>query len=267
MDKVYFIDEEYPYILNEKYANEPLFLPLGFLTENVLERKYKKEAILMPCKIRNICEIEEKINESSYEFEIKQFLDRYQDDESFIISLKKYFESENISDQYIRIAIFRLANEYTRIRKRLFAINSIKDFDLYVLGVDYNNITSNKNVHFLEPIDYCRVADIMNEYKYVLNVDPNYNACVHDRFIKAVSSGSLCLTNQNKIMKKTNPYTYSFSSKESIVQLISKVEQNHVDIYNSQLKYIEHFSWERSAERIIENYKRGIVVNGYSISN
>lgn len=251
--KYIFIDDEYPMILPRDAYNTYMFRPLGFLNENILPCNESKTGILVPCKIRNLREIEDKINSSSYSKIMKKFLDEYDRDSSYIMSIKAFFNREGIFDIDSQSIIFRLTNEYTRIEKRLFVINNIEDYEVDVLSVDCNNKLKNRNIHFITPINYSEISDLINSYKYVINVDPNYHACFHDRFIKTVSSGTVCLTNDNITMKKMNPYTYSFSSGDSILRLIEQVDKDYMNVYEYQLELIKPYSWEKSAQLIIDD--------------
>ena len=144
-----FIDEEYPDIVSEPFMNTPLFLPLGFLSENVLTPAFKKEAVLLPCKIRNLKSIEEKIQNSAYAKEIKNFLEEYQYDSSYIKMLKNYFQRNHTVDVSAQSIIFRLSNEYVRVRKRLYVAEHIQGYDVWLLGTDYGNQFSGRKIYFM----------------------------------------------------------------------------------------------------------------------
>lgn len=94
---------------------------------------------------------------------------------------------------------------------------------------------------------------MINSYSFVINVDPNYHSCIHDRFIKAVSSGSICITNKNELTAKITPYTYMFSEENSIMNAINVAEKESA--YLALRKAILPYSWENSAKMILEDFE------------
>ena len=263
-----FIDKEYLLILKEPPNYPCLYLPLGFSENRNLPHCDKKAEILFPGKIRNLGSIWKKISDSPWSKHIKKFLDEYSLDSSYIAALKKFFaQQENLSESS-RIEIFRLSNEYLRVKKRLTAIKNLGGRKIYILGDDWQNKElRSANIEFLPPTRYADIASVMNQFHFVLNVDPNYHACIHDRFIRAVSAGTACLSNSNEVMRRWNPYTYDFTEEFSLEKLLYRAERDEEKIYNDQLRHIKIFSWEHSALRIIDNYLTGANVDGYGISD
>lgn len=252
--KYIFIDDEYPLVLNKNAANGYLFRPLGYLEENLMACGKKNGRILIPCKIRNLNQIACHINESPWAELMKKFLDGYERNTSYIRALKSFFEKESITDYDEKEIIFRLTNEYTRVEKRLWAIEHTEEFQVDVLSEDCNNQIRNKRANFLPPVSYSMVRQLMNTYKYVINVDPNYHACIHDRFIKSVSSGTVCITNRNDLMDSINSITYSFDKPHSIMEGIYAAESEE-GLFETQLNMIAPYSWEKSVQVLIDDVR------------
>lgn len=248
--KYIFIDREYPLMFEHDSPNEYLFRPLGFLERNLMENKGKNGRVIIPCKIRNLNDIYRKINESDESLFMKRFLDQYDRDSSYISSLAIFFEQEQIGDKE---TFFRLTNEYTRVEKRIWAIEHVYELPVDVLSDDCGNNIRNHNVRFLPVVGYEEIRAVINAYSFVINVDPNYHSCIHDRFIKAVSSGSICITNKNELTAKITPYTYMFSEENSIMNAINAAEKESA--YLLLRKAILPYSWERSAKLILEDFK------------
>ena len=250
--KYIFIDDEYPMMLEHNSPNNYLFRPLGFLERNLIDCQEKNGRVIIPCKIRNLSEIYRKISDSEDSFLMKRFLDQYDRDSSYIQSLADFFAQEHVRNKEI---FFRLTNEYTRVEKRIWAIEHVYNLPVDVLSDDCGNIIKNSNVSFLPTVAYEEIGALINEYSFVINVDPNYHSCIHDRFVKAVSSGSVCITNRNELTAKITPYTYMFCEENSIMNAIKAAENE--SSYLLLRKAILPYSWEKSVKIIIDDYMRG----------
>ena len=249
--KYIFIDNEYPLMLENDLPNEWLFRPLGFLEKNLMDYKEKNGRIIIPCKIRNLNEIYRKICSSDDSILLKKFIEQYDRDSSYIRFLSFFFENENIGDKE---TFFRLTNEYLRVEKRIWAIEHAYGMPVDVLSDDCGNVIKNPDVNFLPVVPYEELRSLINEYSFVINVDPNYHSCIHDRFIKAVSSGSICITNKNQLTDKITPYTYSFNEDDSLINAInaSEKEASYSCLRNAILPY----SWKKSAKIILDDFVR-----------
>lgn len=250
--KYVFIDEEYLLSMERKLKNDYLFLPLGYLEKNIMQPSVSNGRVLIPCKIRNINQLYDEIIVSSYAKQMKKFLDEYDRNTSFIKSLSSFFEKNTVVENQDKEKIFRLVNEYIRIEKRLWAIEHVDSRPIDILSEDCGNAIKNKNASYIKPVNYSEVSSLINQYKVVINVDPNYHACIHDRFIKAVSSGTVCVTNENTVMNKITRLTYSFNDPGSVSLAIElAIEDNR---WNEQMDAIMEYSWEKSAQKIVNDY-------------
>lgn len=262
-----FIDLEYPNILS-KLINKPLFLPLGFLENNIRCFSKEQKGILFPCKIRNFESIIRKINACTLRKQIWDFIDFYKLDDSYINALNCFFELYGIYSARDKEMLFRLSNEYLRIKKRCIVLDAINNKEVFVVGENFNNHFNNmSHIHFLPTVGYKDIGSIMQKYRYIINVDPNYDACIHDRFVKAVASGTICVTNYNEVMDLFNPYTFKFSDVEKINDLIATIDGQIDVVSNFQSQMISDFSWESSSRKIADNYLYKKDINAYEISN
>lgn len=249
--KYIFIDEEYPLAM-KKTQNDCLFLPLGYLEKNVMQPSGGNGRVLIPCKVRNINQLYCEIATSSHAKQMKKFLGDYDRNSSFIKSFKKFIEENTAEINQDKERIFRLLNEYVRIEKRLWAIEHVYSMPVDILSEDCGNIIKNKNASFIEPVSYSELSSLINQYAIVINVDPNYHVCIHDRFIKAISSGAICVTNENMMINKITQLTYSFNEPNSISLAIEQTLRD--DQWNEQMGAIMEYSWEKSARKIADDY-------------
>ena len=220
-----------------------------------MQPSISNERVLIPCKIRNINQLYDEITVSPYAKQMKTFLDEYDRNTSFIKSFKSFFEKNAVVEIQDKEKVFRLVNEYIRIEKRLWAIENIDSLPVDILSEDCGNVITNKNVCYIEPVNYSELASLINKYKIVINVDPNYHACIHDRFIKAVSSGTVCVTNENAVINKITSLTYSFNDPDSVSLAVERaVEDNR---WNEQMDAIMEYSWEKSVKKIVSDFIYG----------
>ncbi len=248
--KYIFIDNEYPMMLKHDSPNGYLFRPIGFLERNVMEPQKKNERVIIPCKIRNLNYIYRKINESKESSLMKRFLELYDRDSSYIKFLYSFFDYEHICDKE---AFFRLTNEYIRIEKRIWVIEHIYDLPIDILSDDFGNDIKNSNASFLPTIAYEKLSKFINEYSFAVNVDPNYHACIHDRFIKTISSGTVCVTNRNNLTEQITPYTYMFNDENSVMNALNSVGNKSANMFLRTA--ILQYSWEKSAKIILDDFE------------
>lgn len=248
--KYIFIDYEYHMMLKHDSPNKYLFRPLGFLERNLKDCHEKNGRVIIPCKIRNLNDIYRKISESKDSVLMKRFLEQYDRDSSYVRLLSDFFAQEQVYDEE---GFFRLTNEYIRVEKRIWVIEHIYDLPVNVLSDNCGNIIKNPNVSFLPTVSYEKIGALINEYSFVINVDPNYHSCIHDRFIKAVSSGSVCITNRNELTEKITPYTYMFREDNSLMNAIKDAENESA--YLLLRKAILPYSWEKSVNIIINDFR------------
>ena len=260
-----FIDEEYIDMIPSP-ANKCLILPLGFSEENFLPFNAKSTGILIPCKIRNLNALWQNIKDSRVYHFVKDFLFDYNLDDSYIAALSEFLRQKELQGTETANWIFRLSNEFLRIQKRLTVINSLSDFNIYVVSDDCQNPLHNPGrVKFLPLIKYSHLIEAMRNFRFIINIDPNYHACIHDRFVRSVGSGCVCLTNKNLVMQRWNEHTYTFDGEQDINTLIHQVAADIERVFANQFNCIKKFTWEKSAEKIIANYLSGAREDRYEL--
>jgi hypothetical protein len=250
-----FIDDEFEYCSPNIY-NPPLIKPLGFTKVNDynLTSIQKKQALLMPCKIRSLEELNHKIKSHKDHELIKKFINGYDFDTSFIMHLKNFRKDYQVNEDF-----FRIVNEYIRVKKRIDIVNAINIMDVFIVGEDTGNFKEKTNVFFINPVDYNKISNLMSQYKIVINVDPNYHSCVHGRFIRSVQSNTLCLTNSSNVFHKSEKYVYSFKSLKDVDNQLSFLNNEYDDILAKQKKMISNYDWKSSINDIIKYFEKSLL--------
>jgi hypothetical protein len=257
-----FIDKEFSLMADT--VNKPLYLPLGYLEGGELIPVSEPiDAVLIPCKIRNLEDIAAKIRQTPHNKEIVEFLGQYNYGSSFIKAFKSYCLNHKVVDME---KFFRITNEYVRVKKRLAVVNNINSYKVYIVGEDFGNkLKCRKGVNFIHTRPYQEIGKLMNKFRFVINVDPNYHVCIHDRFIRTVSSGSCCITNYNDVMDNWNSNTYQFGKEDHLDSLLESCKMNWCDIAAEQRLKIKRLSWQQSAKAIIQHFYTSDEVDAYAV--
>lgn len=257
--KYIFIDYEFIRMTHE-IKNEPLVLPLGCIKkEPHFNFTNKINGVLFPGQVRNIDNIELEINNSRFKMAINQFIADYDMDTSFIDAFTNFADSSGLS---LEKEFFRLCNSYIRAYKRIIVLKAIKDIPVYIAGQkQYNGFSGNYN--FLGEKSFYEIENLMSNYRYVLNVDPNYYDCIHDRVSRAINVGSVVISNNSKALCSQKGYsnTYSFRDIQDINKLLHYTEREYKDIHMKQLKFIEDSYWDVSLKKIVDDYNRWRIKN------
>lgn len=252
--KYVFIDNEFPYMAGA-LENLPLILPLGYLPE---KERYSTadriNGILFPGQIRNLETIESEIERSHLKKPIEIFISTYNLDTSYIAAYNRAVSEISESD---RMEFFRLTNSYTRTVKRIKAIEAIHTVPVFIAGEQTNNRFRNPNITFIGKYDYSQIEEIMGRYRFLLNVDPNYHSCIHERISRGVNAGALVFSNENNIVSSANGFscTYRFDCMKTIDSLIEANDFSIDSALEEQRTFIRETSWTASLERIINDYE------------
>ena len=251
--KYIFIDAQFPDVAGQ-LEREPLILPLGYSRRKRKDLSPKKvNGVFFPGQIRNLDTIRAQIDQSEYRNEIYAFIEAYDYDTSYIEALQLFTKSFPVKK---KASFFRLTNSYIRTDKRIKAIASIHELPVYIAGENYGNRQLPQDIRFIGKYDYTEIEKLMNRYRYVLNVDPNYHACIHERVLRGVNAGSVSISNQNKEInpKKGFPLSFRFDGKSSIDHLLQQASLSLSDIYNQQCQFISGYSWRESLKRILYDF-------------
>lgn len=256
-----FIDKQFSNTAGTLQQN-PLILPLGYSKKKKQPFSSKKvNAILFPGQIRNLQSIRQQIKKSVYRKEILEFIEPYNYDTSYIQKLQTFTQGFSADK---KIEIFRLTNSYLRTNKRIQAINSIHTLPVYIAGENYENpeISENKNIRFIGKYDYFEIEKQMNRYRYVLNIDPNYHATIHERISRGINAGSISISNWNDVVNPDGGFSmaFRFDGTIPIDELIERATSDLSELHRQQIGFIRELSWKNSLERILYDFtqnKRG----------
>lgn len=253
-----FIDDEFPFNVRG-LCNRPLFLPLGYVKRTTTRtfNNPTKDAILLPAQIRDIESINDEIINSPYRDLIQKFLDEVDYDSSYILQLNEFAKHHFKTGEYPK-EFFSLTNSFLRTQKRILVVSSIVGKKVVVAGRRPNfKFPDSCEIEFLGEIEYENIEKLMSEYKYVLNVDPNYHSCFHDRFIRCISAGSVCITNENKKISERTGFSacYRFSELNSFSLLLKKLQDNYDVVRQEQQKFIRGLDWSNSILHIIHHFR------------
>lgn len=252
-----FIDDDFP-LHTKKLVNRPLFLPLGCI--GPVGSKYssdnKIDAILFPAQIRDIGAIKDEIEHSPYREMILNFLKEVDYDDSYIVQLNK-FARNNFTEEEIPLEFFSLTNSYLRTNKRIMTVSSITGKKVVVVGQKPEiKFPDACDIEFLGKVEYVNIEKMMAQYRYVLNVDPNYYSCFHDRFVRAINAGSICITNENRKISSQTGFSacYRFSELDSLPHLLTVLQENYFDILQEQQAFIRGLNWRSSVLNIMQHF-------------
>jgi len=250
--KYIFIDNQFQMMVG-KLANEPLILPLGYLEEKSKDTGNDRvNGILFPGQIRSIESIKKEIRRSAVRRKITDFLDKYNLDTSYISAFNNAAIDVDLSDRW---EFFRLTNSYTRTLKRIIAIENIHSVPVYIAGEKTDNNFKNNDVRFIGKFDYFHIEDVMSKYLYILNVDPNYHSCIHERISRGINAGAVVFSNENNIVNHVNnfPYVYRFDNRITIDSILKNKEFCFSDALEKEKNFIINTSWTRSLDRVIKD--------------
>lgn len=254
-----FIDDDFIFSLS-KLSNRPLCLPLGFRKKSNFRPQadgYKFDAILFPAQIRNIDSIENEIKNSPLEQLIRQFISEFDYDGSYIFQLNQ-FSQKKFSGMICPKQFFSLTNSYIRTHKRIMVASNIHTKKIFIAGRKPEfEIPNADNFEFLGEVKYDCMEQMMSKFKYVLNVDPNYHSCYHDRFVRCINAGSVCITNENRRISNRTGFslTYRFSELSRIDAVIQKAEENYAAVWQEQQNFIRGLDWTNSLECVISHWR------------
>lgn len=254
-----FTDQEF-WKMVPKIQNEPLIFPLGY-RKSPCNNIIRKNAVLVPCKIRSLTELEKRVESSKYASLTHDFIANYHLDDSFIAFYVNFVKEKKIQGS----DFFLLINELIRIKKRCLAIRSITGFPLYLLGEDMGNFSGQQNIHYISNTKFDELDSLIGQYRFVLNIDPNYFYCLHDRFTKCAKEGTLCITNKNGLLHDDD-FTYSFSSVERINELLAMPEEQYSRALEKQGLIGDKCRWIESVKLLKQHLQTKRAVDSYLLN-
>lgn len=217
------------------------------------EEKSRENGILVPMKIMDMDELIERIRKSEEQKNVLSFLKSYEWDVSFIKQYNLFVETHEIKDEKL---FFRLCNSYVRSKKRIDMINSVKCCKLYVLSDKRNKYLVGNNIEYLPATGFKDTIKLMQEYKYVLNSNPNFNQCLHERISYALANGAVVITEENLLLKDIDfPVRIKYSDFNRIDCMINDLSCSE-DYNYLQRKCVEEFSIENQLQKLISHYNQ-----------
>ena len=229
-----------------------LSMPLG-LPENGWRnpRNERKDSVLFPGQVRDVVQLRKEL--WCADAEAGRTADAYlehMDDTSFF-QIFSCYESNPV--------IWRLANSYIRAARRALVLRAIHAKPVVILGrVDDATLAP---LSCFGSADYLQVLEIMETYRYVLNVDPNFPSCLHDRLLRAVQKGCRVITSATRIVQETfgsNVIGYRFDHLSDIDRLLEKDrEPERSAAVRQTQERAGDFLWERELAFLLDYCARG----------
>ena len=212
--------------------------------------KKKGKIILAPMKIKDILDFEGEIEKSEDKILLWDFLHNYDYDESFNRYIVQYIKEQDIKNMQ---KFFEIANGYIRVKKRVRILQSINKHEVYVLSERPDSISFNKNIHFLGKKSYYEYRSLQNEIEIVLNSNPNYDMCIHDRVSGGVMNGNIILSDRNDILDEINmPMCFTYSNLCYIDKYIDEINNRYEIIHKNQVNCLLNI--KPCADIIVNNF-------------
>ncbi len=249
-NRMIFIDNSFKLFIQNN-RSDYLTLPIPFKTQT-RRCQNKIDAIFAPIKIKSKSFFENLIDKSKEKELILDFLDKYDFDSSFGEFYCNYRETHQIINEK---EFFEIVNGYIRIQKRLKSISSIKKHMVIIASNNPDNLIFSKNVVFINPLNYNKIISTSKKYKYILNCNPNFDYCIHDRVSYSIMEGTIVISDANKLLKEIDMpllYNYSETNIDDIIDSITDYDL----LLSKQVFALSNFSSSIICSKIIENYNR-----------
>lgn len=251
-NRLIMIDEDF-YLSGDYFDEKNLVLSLG-APEKFFDNKNRINAILVPWRLKNYNDIREAAKKYGVYDELSDFLNKSNLKLSFHKQFNEYLANNKIENIE---GLFRVANDYFRLYKRIELINSIKKHKLIITSETPNEDLKNNNVKYIKPLSFDKIQELQRQYKFVLNANPNYDNCLHDRISHAVANGAVVISDNTPFLKKIHfPSCFDFDDFNSIDDYIDKINKNINNVLTEQRRCIENFKISNQVRKIIENYNK-----------
>lgn len=254
------INKAFSYAI-ENVKNTPLFIPLGYNEDSNRRQKVKNRGIVFCGQIKNERMAYESFD-GIYKNLVSMFVEEYRDnlDSSFEQMFFSYFSKMPLETQK---QLFRPLNSYFRALKRKLVISSIKEYPVYILGEVFDeDISSQKNVCLLGKHDYSETWNMVSEYEFSLNIDPNYYNAIHDRVIRSILYGTIPVTLENDWCKRVFGESAIYYRFKDLTKIESQIEACDGTDYVERLHALQirekEFLWENILKQIKECVRYGI---------
>lgn len=248
-----FIDREFP----ELYEPPPkkfLCLPLGIKIEKSnFTCAGRLSGIVFAGQVKNLAKLRNEIASSRQSELAEKFLNVVTNDmnSSFILQYKNFLEDNSLDDEE---EFFRLTNSYLRALKRVFVLESIKQYPLILAGeIAEESILQKPNVIYVGEVPYSELPELFSRYTHVLHISPNFSACIHDRILRGLKAGCQVIAEENFVLRQTLGDVLSyFDYKNFEEKKLVEVRNGNYETINKILAY---FDWKEILTTVIENYQ------------
>lgn len=252
-NRLLMIDDEFR-LMPEFQRKDYLTLSLG-IPENQYDLKTeRKKAVLVPWKIKQRTFLEKLIYESTMKNQIFDFIDGYDYESSYIQYFVNYLKTNDVVDDRI---FFRLTNDYIRFIKRITMLNSIKEYAVVIASDEKNDDIKGNNVSYIPTGNFKTTLALQKEYKYVLNNNPNYDMCIHDRVGHAVANGAIVISDKSTLLKKLFfPLAVEFSRFNEIDRILFECDNSTTDYSLIQRECLKDYRMNNTLVKMIQHYFR-----------
>lgn len=249
-NRLIMIDEDF-YLSGDYFDKNGLVLSLG-APETYFNNKNKIDAILVPWRLKKFSDIKATAEKFGVKDELNDFIAKSNLKGSFHRQFNDYLKNNKILKTE---ELFRVANDYFRLYKRIQMLNSIKKHKLVITSDTPNEDLINDNITYIKPVNFDEIEKMQKQYKYVLNANPNYDNCLHDRVSHSVVNGAVVISDKTPFLEKIHfPLCFDFDNFKLIDECIDDIANKFDDVLSEQRKCIEKFSISNQIKKIVKNY-------------
>lgn len=249
--RLVMIDDEFhlmPGFAREDYMT----LSLGIPEVQYQATQKRIQAVLVPWKIKKISVLENNIEQSEMCSQLFDFINHYDYDSSYIRALTAYFSKHEVADQ---ISFFMLSNDYIRLKKRLDMLNAIQKYPIVIAADEKIEGLSGSNISYVPKGNFMTTLTLQQRYRYVLNNNPNYDVCLHDRVGHAISNGAVVVSDRNRLMRELNfPMTLPHSDFSKLDEMLFSSDNSAPEIAAVQNSCTKDYRMKRTMEKMIQHY-------------
>lgn len=211
--------------------------------------------------IKNVIDIMKSDNNITFEKAIKQYIHTNNNDYKLI------YEND-IKKASVYNTMFFMADIYIRayIRENVLDEFAKSGVNLVVYGEKYNesHIAKYKNVKIMPQVSYIESILKMTNYKYMLNIMPNFKAGIHDRVVNAMINKAVCISDGSTLMdkyfEKNKDYIYynpvDTNSIKQVAELVKNGSIACKDIAQNGYRKAINLTFDNIATKIIANLSR-----------
>ena len=260
--KYLIIDREFELLMSSA-VHKTFFASLGVPEENnsAIDMKNKKDGLVFSGQIRNSFDLKQAITCHKEKKRLVRITESLMErlDNSFI---QIFCNETKDVDDILRQKLFPILNSFFRAYKREYVISHITEYPVTIIGdVQNKQILAQKNITCLGAMPYQTAARKISEYKYALDVEPNFKSGVHDRVARTALNGTLPIANHSQYLQDLFGENILFYCYADIADIENKIlncdpESFECRIENMQKIIVENFSWSALLKHIINDFNK-----------